>query len=448
MGDWKEKYKSKLVTAREAARLVKSNDRVWFGLGSAPIDISFAIAERAGELRNVTVCGTWQTEFPWFKPGMEESFNVVTGFGTPVARSGLREKRVDWIPWLPGLDSPERRTDTNRGRYYAGCDVYVVNVTPPDEAGYCDFGYVVYCSPQAIQTARTVIAEVDPSLPHTFGPRVHVSDLDCLVEAPKEPPADEQRALPLPPPEEFEIAQVIGALAAELIRDGSTFEVGVGTASEAVVSFLATRNDLGIDSELLPASAIDLIRAGNVTGSRKNINKGKVILSAMALYPGDPRTKPAIEFLDGNPMFEFHNFAEICHVGRIATNNNMVAVNNLLAIDLLGQGVLGHLGPVPISGYGGGLEYAVGSHYSKGGRSISCLPSVARGGKYSRIVPQLEKGSVVDLPMGYIDYLVTEHGVVNLEYKTRRERAAAIISVAHPDFRPELMKAARELFSP
>lgn len=447
--DWRDKYKSKLISAGEAARLVKSNDRVMFGIGSTPIDIGFAIAKRASELRNVTVGGTWSVEFPWFKPGMEESFNVITGFGGQISRNGIREKRVDWLSWLPGLDNPERCTDTNRGRYYNGCDIYLVNVSPPDKEGYCDLGHQPFFSPSAIKTAKTVIAEITMDLPRTFGPRIPVSDLDYLVEAPRELDPDMQPVVPSPPSQdEFEKLQVIGALVAELIRDGDCLQIGTGTASEAVIPFLKTKNDLGIDTEILPASALDPIRAGNVTGSRKNINKGKVLMTVVVLWHGDPRTKPGIEFIDLNPVFEFHDFAELCSIPRIATNDNMVAVDNLLAIDLLGQGVLDHLGPVPISGPGGGVEYAIASHYSKGGRSISCLPSTAGRGKYSRIVSQLERGSVVQLPMGYIDYLVTEYGVVNLEHKTRRERAEAIISVAHPDFRPDLKKAARELFYP
>jgi len=162
----------------------------------------------------------------------------------------------------------------------------------------------------------------------------------------------------------------------------------------------------------------------------------------------DPSTPPALQFVDNNPMFEFRDISYIANVPRVASNDNLVAINAVMAIDLIGQAVIDSLGSVPLSGPGGQPEYLIGSHYSQGGRAISTITTTAKGGTISRIVPQLEKGAMVAIPSFYMDYLVTEYGVVNLENKSRRERAEAIISIAHPDFQPELRKAAKKLFWP
>ena len=445
---WQDKYKHKLITAKEAAGLVKSGDVVVFPLFLQPKDIGDEIAKRKDELRHVTLVSHWSEDYPWFRPGMEESFTVKDGFIFPHARQAAKEKRTDWVPAIFGISDGLRQAEPGRSSLYHYANIHLVQVTPPNKSGYCSFGHAPWWSPTAVKTAHTVIAEINPKLPWTFGEYVHISELDYLVEA-REAQLESKPGLQLgPTDEDFHKSQIVGKYVVSLIKDGDTLEIGTGLLPEAVMDFLKDRNDLGIDSEMIFVKMIDLIKEGVITGKRKNVNQGKVVNTALLNFAGQPGSSEVFDFVENNPIFEFRDVSYICNVPRIASNDNMVSINSAVAIDLIGQTVISHLGPIPISGPGGQVEYNIGSHYSKGGRSITCLLSTAKDGTVSRIVPQLESGTGVLLPLYYVDWLVTEHGMVNLECKSRRERAEAIISVAHPDFRTELKKAAKKLFWP
>jgi 4-hydroxybutyrate CoA-transferase len=446
--DWRKRYREKITSAEQAVGVVKSHDRVIINLGGEPRHCLSALARRAKGLRGVKLACSWVYDHPWFHPGLEESFDVRATFTTKVTRQAIHEKRVDWIPWLPGLGDRDRSLEPGRGTVQQNADVAFIVVTPPDEEGYCSFGNQMWNGPNAARSARVVVAEVNGKMPFTFGDNLHVSKIDFLVEAPPEAvstsvPGTEWTSSNV---EEWEKAQVIAAAASELIRDGDTFQVGIGVPSESVINYLEGKNDLGVDTEVIYPQIIELVKKGIITGDRKNINPGKVLATAAWIVYGHPKEKETVEYLDRNPRFEFRDFSTICNVPRIAANDHMVTVNTILGIDLLGQAMVDYLGDFPIAGQGGQMEFCIGSHYSRGGRSISCLLSSAKRGTISRVVPQFEKGTGVGIPMGYLDYLVTEHGAVNLEYKTRRERAAAIISVADPAFRDELTAAAKALF--
>jgi 4-hydroxybutyrate CoA-transferase len=322
-----------------------------------------------------------------------------------------------------------------------------MKITPPNGDGICSFGHSLFYNPTAARTAKKVVAMVDPRLIWTHGDQIRVSEIDHLVEAPPEEPASVSEFIALPDPQEFEIADVIGAYCASLINDGDTIEIGTGTTSEQTWAHLHTKNDLGVDSEIIVPQTVELVRQGNITGKNRSESKGKVITSCLMAY-GGPETDKALEFTNDNPTFEFHDISFQCNVPRIARQRSMVSINAAVAVDLLGQVVIDHIGPLPISGAGGQPEYLIGTHYSEGGRSITTLRSVTKGGTKSCIVPQLEQGSVVSIPAFYVDYLITENGIVNLENKTRRERAEAIISIANPEFQEELRKAAKTLFWP
>ncbi len=443
---WKDRYKDKLISAEAAAKLVKSGDRVALAHRRGASNFMFALANRAPELRDVTLVANWFVDYPWLQPGLQDSFRVKDGYVTRVTRGAIREKRNDWIPVLTGLaGDKDRQANQERSAVSNYADFFITFVTPPDPDGTCSFGPDVWWSPSACATAKTVIAEVDPHLPWVYGDNIPISQIDYLLDGPA--PGEKVYYSPTPPQDEYEKLQVIGALAAGLIRDGHTIQVGTGSASEAVYDFLATKNDLGIHSEIIDAGAVNLVKLGVVTGKYKNYYPGKAVGGGTTLAQYR-EARPLLEFLDHNPLFEFRDAGWVSSIPNIAANDNMVAVNTALMIDLLGQVNCSSLGPVPISGPGGQVEFCIGSHYSRGGRSIHCMLSTALNGTQSRIVPMLEPGSQVMIPMPYLDYLVTEHGVVNLENKTRRERAEAIISVAHPDFRAELKKAAKELFWP
>lgn len=379
---WQEDYKSKLISAEEAAKLVKSGDVVGFPIWYPPDDIAFALARRSHELRNVTVQALWTRKYPWMERGIEEAFIVHDVFcSRGVTRQGVQEKWIDWAPYYAGLSSTARRhaEEPMRGTVTGlHADVFFYKITPPNKHGYCSWGRSVWCTPSAVRTAKIAVAVVDKYDP------------------------------------------------------------------EVIWSY----GDLGADTERFVPPFVELIQRGNVTGRAKNMDRGKHVAAVVVIYPGDPRNPEVLGFVDQNPTFELREVSHVLDPTRIAKNDNQVAINNGLAIDMLGQLVVDHLGTTPITGVGGHVEYTIGSHYAKGGRSITALMSTAKGGTVSRIVPQLVQGAVVQVPCGYVDFLVTEWGIVNLEAKTRRQRAEAIISVAHPKFRPELQAAARKLFYP
>lgn len=447
---WQDEYANKIITPEEAAKLVKSGDKVVVSNLLQPITTCMALAKRRNELEGVTLLAHWNNDFPWFQPGWEKSFQVQSAFILRPTREGHKDKRFDFVASIFGISDGERHKEHLRGAIYPGADVFLAPVSPPDENGWCSFGHNVWYSPTAIKTAKLVIGEVDPALIRTYGGNhVHVSELDYLVEAAKSYDAIEVvRDLPIPHPEDAEKTQVIGSHIAELIRDGDTLQIGTGTPSEATLDFINTKNDIGIDSEILTAQITNLMKSGNITGKKKNVNTGKTLATGMIIYPGDPRNVSTLEFVNQNPDVELYDVSYICNVPRIASNNNMVTINTGAGIDLNGQVTISHLGPTPISGPGGQIEYTIGAHYSKGGRSFLALLSTARRGTVSRIVPYFEPGTVTMLPSVYVDYLVTEYGVVNLEGKSDRQRAEAIISIAHPDFQPELRKAAKKMFWP
>ncbi|MDP6509805.1 MAG: acetyl-CoA hydrolase/transferase C-terminal domain-containing protein [Dehalococcoidia bacterium] len=445
---WQDRYCEKLVTAKEAAGLVKSGQRIVVSLAQKPRQVLLELANRAGDLRGVELLSHWNEDYPWLHPGMEDAFDVRVAFILPPSRQGVREKRLDWVPIIFGLYNNDRNRDPNRLTPYQHADIFMLSLTPPNARGYCSFGLGPWYSPTSLRTAGTVIAQIDSGLPWTCGESVHISEIDYLVEAPPSAPDAPPTVLPIPDPGEFEQAQVIGALAAGLVRDGDTIQVGTGTPSEAVVDFLGDKNELGVYSEIIYRQIVELMANGVIAGARRNGRRRKATTACLWLYPNDPAAREVIEFVDHNRQLEFRDVSYLCQIPRIAANHSMVTINTILAVDLQGQAVIDHIGPTPISGPGGQVEFTIGAHYSPGGRSITCLLSTARGGTVSRIVPQLETGTVVQLPMTYIDYLVTENGVVNLEGKSRRERAEAVISVAHPDFQPDLGRAAQRLFWP
>jgi 4-hydroxybutyrate CoA-transferase len=451
---WQDKYRHKLITASQAAGLIKSGSDVLFAMMDQPKDIILEISRRYGELENVTLTSHWVEDFPFLHPSkypeMAKAFRIKDPMTLRSTREEVRNRKIDWQPTVFGLSNGDRQVCPDRGRLYHYKDYFFFKLTTPDDNGFCSFGPFCWYTPTACRTAKLKIAEIDPRLTRVYGEYVNLDDIDYLVETPDvERSKEEENLGKTPPLEEFEISQVIGANAASLINDGDTVQIGVGTAAEAFMGFMAEKNDLGIDSEVIYSQTIDLLKRGVITGKRKTHDTGKVTCSNLQLYGyNEPISIQTLEYVRENPTFLFRDISTQCHVPRIAAQENIVAINNILTVDLLGQVVLTHLGTTPITGPGGQLDFCIGAHYSKGGRSISMLKSTALDGKVSRIVPKFEAGTVIMIPMVYLDYLVTEYGIANLDCKSRRERAEAIISVAHPGFRDELRQAAREMFYP
>lgn len=441
-------YRYKLVSPHEAVSEVRPGEVVLWGVFLEPTSLIRPFVEQRERLRGTVMAHeTPLLEFPWFSPEFGDYYRVYDCFPGANTRQGVASGQVEFVPLPFGIIRAERAACSDRRHIYARPDVYVTRISPPDEEGFVSFGTFPWFWVDAVEAARLVIGELDPSLPRTSA-RLHISQVDLLVPPDQGGEAHPRRALPATPPDELGAAQVVGANAAELIRDGDTFQVGVGPAAESMVEFLRDRHDLGVHSELIFPAMVELVREGVITGARKSVDRGKVVTAGLFAHPEDPRREEAVRFIAEHPdLFEFRPISRVANVAVVAQLENMVAVNNVLAIDLTGQAVINYLGSLPIAGIGGNFDFTVGSHYARGGRAVYCLISTAKGGTASRIVPQIPHDPylVVSMPNYMVDYLVTEHGVVNLEGRSLRERAEAIIAVAHPDFRGELRQAARRL---
>jgi 4-hydroxybutyrate CoA-transferase len=436
---WQDGYRRKLASPEEAVAVVKNGDRVGFTYGRQPRALGLALAARFGELKDVTVfVRTPAMDFGWYDPGWEESFKIEISYVLPITREMMAERRCDFV--IGGLLGM-----TPRHPAVGEVDVLFTEVSPPDENGYCSFGASVWGKKMAIECAKIVLAEVNKNLIRTYGENyVHVSEIDYFVEhvsGGARPGGTDLLGRKTWEPGEVE--KRIADHVSTLIKDGDTLQIGVGSTSEWVAHLgaLDNRADLGWHSETTPRGIIKLVREGVITGKHKNINRGKVI--AVAIGGGD---KEDMDFVNQNPLFELYDAEYVLNPAVISSNDNVVAINSAISIDLTGQLAAESIGAAMVSGPGGQLAFATGAQLSKGGRFVSTLPSTAKGETISRIVPQLESGTVVTIPRTLADVVVTEFGIARLYGKTHRERALELIAIAHPDFRAALNKEARKLF--
>jgi 4-hydroxybutyrate CoA-transferase len=435
----------KLATAEEAVGAIRPGEVVMWSCLAEPVGLTGEFERQKDRLRGISmVYDLALYPHPWFKDDFGDYFRVYDNYPGAATREAAREGRIEFIPWPFGLTTSDRASDPARKNPYAAPDVFLVEVTEPDEDGYVSFGNYPWYAEEAPKNARLTIAEMNPDLMRTSA-KLHLSKIDFVVKAPQRAKPD-AAALPPPSPDELPIAQVIGAFAADLVRDGDTVQIGVGGGSEWAQDFLDNKRDLGVHSEFISVKIVHLVEQGVINNSKKNMNRGKCVMSALGIRPEFPGVEDAMRFVQSNPdVFEFRSLGYVANARVIAAHDNITAINSALSVDLTGQIVLNYLNGRPISGIGGNLDFTIGAHYSTGGRSAHCLMSTAQGGKASRIVPQHPAGAVIGIPRTYVDYLITEHGVVNLEGRSERERAQAIISLAHPDFRNELTAAARTL---
>lgn len=434
---WQESFRDKIISAEAAAELVKSGDLLRLPLGTVPLTFVNALAARRDELEGVRIIqGIPTYRYPWAKePQWQPHIRLITDFVNAIIRRGVDEGLIEFQITDYALGSKVKeggRQDT------WSADLYVAPVSVPDDRGYVSFGYSLWYNKSLLRAAKVKVAEVCEGFIRTGGDNaVHLSEFDYIVEERHVPP--NVRFVPELSQEKVETIEVIGAYVSTLIQDGDTIQLGTGTVSSSIGHHLTGKEDLGVDSEIIVPSAVELVRMGVATGRRKTSHVGKAIASFVV--PG-----PNIDFVDGNPSFELYDIEYINNVARIAANHRQVAVNQAMAIDLTGQVTAESLGPRLWSGPGGQLVWTTGALFSPGGRAIHVMPSTAGDGSVSRIVPGLEPGTVVTVPRTFVDYVVTEHGIVNLQGKTQRERAEALISIAHPDFRRELTREARRLY--
>jgi acyl-CoA hydrolase len=410
------------TTAQQALELVRSGDRVWIHAGCAsPGTLIEALTARAPDLRDVEIVHMLTLgEAPYTRPECAGAFRHSGLFLGANVRNAVQEGRADYTPIC--LSDIERLFVSGE----MPLDVALIQVSPPDAHGFVSLGTSIDCTLTAARHARHIIAEVNDQMPRALGDAfLHVSELSAMVETSHPLP---ELAPPPPTPEQTRIAEHV----ASLIPDGATLQIGIGGIPNAVLERLRDRRDLGIHSEMCPDAVVPLIQAGVITGARKTLHPGKVIAGFVL------GTKLLFDFLDNNPMFEFHPTSYVNDPFLIAQNDLMVAINSALQVDLTGQVCADSIGPLPYSGFGGQLDFVRGAGRSRGGKAIIALPSTAKKGTVSRIVPFLDPGAGVVTTRADVHYVVTEYGVAYLRGKSLRQRAQALIAIAHPAFRDQL----------
>ena len=416
----------RIVSASEAAGVVRSGDHVYLHCAAAtPSVLLQAMVDRAQELRDVTVVHL-HTEGPGphLAPEMAGHFRHLALFIGPNARKAVNDGRADYVPVF--------LSDVPRLFLSAAVplDVVFVNATPPDAHGFCSLGTSVEAMHAAMRAAKTVVVQLNRSMPRTLGESfVHVDDIDLGVEV-DVPPYEVQT------PRIGDVERRIGAHVAELVSDGATLQLGIGAIPAATALALTDKHDLGIHTEMFTDAVVDLVEAGVVNGSAKERNRGKIVT---AFLMGSARL---YRFVHDNPMVEMRpvDFTNDTHV--IRSFGRMVSINSAIEVDLTGQVVADSIGHSLYSGVGGQMDFMRGAALATEGRSIIALPSTAAGGSASRIVASLHEGAGVVTTRAHVRTVVTEFGVAELFGRSLRERAKALIAISHPDFRADLEREA------
>ncbi len=434
--DWRQKHGDKLLSAEDAVKIVNSGEVVSLGMfGSNPEGLAKALLARSDELRDVTI-HHYVSPFVWATPETADAFNLVTAFTTSADRQQVQDGLADYLPIGNFQESYVKSV-------IGDIDTLLVKTSPPNENGYMSFGSALWTNRTLADISRQIVCEVDERLIRTYGENyIHISEVTHLVE---HQTADDM-APPIPPrtDEVVAAAEVICTLiATELVNDGDTLQVGLGDVSAAVALYLEDKHDLGIQTELIPGGVVTLVEQGVVTGKHKQIAPGKVVGAAFAAVPPEE-----LAIAHENPKFELWDFCHTDDLRTLVHEENFVAINNALQIDITGQITAETLNGQVYSGPGGQTVFAVAASYSEGGRSIIAVPSSSAvdGERYSRIVSVFPPGTMTTVPRTFVDYVVTEHGIATLRGKTVRQRAEELISVAHPDFRAELRKEAERLY--
>ncbi len=431
---WITRYNSKLISSDEAVKVIKSNDNIVIQPGcAAPMELIRAMVRRKDELEGVNIYHILIVgDLPYTQPGMEKHFKHIAFFIGGNTRRSINEGRAEFIP----IFLSEVTLLFKRGILKA--DVAFINVSPPDEHGFCSYGIDVGNIKTPAEKAKVVIAQVNKEMPRGLGNSfIHINKIDYLVEY-DEPLMELPQVDPNASPELLKIYDDIGKNVSELIEDGSTLQMGIGAIPDSVLKYLREKNDLGVHTEMFSDGMIDLVEEGIINGEMKTLHQGKIVAGFVL------GTKRSYDFLDNNPIFEFHPQEYVNDPFIIAKNNKMVAINSAIEVDLTGQVCSDSIGTKLYSGIGGQVDFVRGAAHSEGGKPVIALPSATKDLKISRITPTLKPGAGVVTSRGDVHYVVTEFGVANLWGKTIQERARELIRIAHPDFRDELTQFAKE----
>jgi len=420
---------SRTVRAEEAVSVIKSGDRVFIhSVAAAPALLIEAMTARAPELRVVEIISL-HTEgaAPYADPALARNFRVNALFVGANVREAVQQGRGDYLPVflseVPHL-------------FRGGAlplDVALVQVSPPDRHGFCSLGVSVDCTRAAVQTAKVVVAQVNPRMPRSLGDGlIHVEAIDYLVEG-------EARIHEHPghPPTETELA--IGRNCAELVDDGATLQIGIGALADATLAALGDHQRLGVHTEMLSDGVVDLVEKGVITGEAKRVHPGKVVATFAF------GTRKLYDFIDDNPLVAMLDVAYVNDTAVIRRNPKVTAINSAIEVDLTGQVCADSIGDLLFSGVGGQMDFIRGGALSEGGKPIIALPSTTHHGE-SRIVSHLKPGAGVVSTRAHVHYVVTEFGIADLWGKNMRQRAAALIGIAHPSFRDGLAADAQRRF--
>lgn len=415
--------------ALEAVAVIKSEDRVFIHTGAAvPTVLVQAMTERANELHHVELVHLHtEGDAPYCRPEYRENFHTNNLFVGSNVRAAIDQGLADYIPvFLSEIPALFRRR-------ILPIDVALIHVSPPDRHGFCSLGVSADITCAAIQTAHIVIAQINPQMPRTHGDGlIHIDNIKYGINV----------DLPLPeisPNSTSEVSQAIGSNCAELIEDGATLQLGIGAIPDAVLAALTNHRDLGIHTEMFSDGIIDLVAQGVINGRKKKIHPGKLVTSFAV------GTRRLYDFIDDNPTTLFLDVGYVNDTAVIRRNPQVTAINSAIEVDFTGQICADSIGTYQYSGVGGQMDFIRGASLSEGGKPIIALPATTSRGE-SRIVPYLKPGAGVVTTRAHAHYIVTEYGVANLYGKNLRQRAQALIDIAHPEHRAHLTEEAYKRF--
>lgn len=430
MPDWKIEYAQKKVTHSEAVSHIQSHQRIVMGhCAGEPVLLIDELMRQKDRLTAVEIVHMVPLgAAPYCQPEMASHFRHNSIFAGGATRSAVQSQRADYTPVF--FSEVPRLFREN----YLPVDVALITLSPPDENGYMSFGVSVDYTSAAAAAAKLVIAEVNSQMPRTFGTQMHVSEIDFAVET--------DRPLPiLGAPKISEIEEQIGAHVAALISDGDTLQLGIGAIPDATLHFLTHKKDLGIHTEMFSDGVVHLYELGVITNARKSLHPGKFIATFLM------GTSKLYSFVHNNPLVEMHPVDYTNNILVAGQIDNLISINSALQVDLYGQVCADSIGPKQFSGIGGQVDFVRAASLSRGGKSIIAMPSTAKNGTVSRIAVLLDPGACVSTSRNDVHYIVTEYGIAELRSKTLRQRAAALINIAHPDFREALKTDANALFN-
>ena len=428
--DWKEKYADKIYTAAQAVAKVESGEKIIFGdWVSEPPALVEALVNRADELKGVEIIhGMSPGPNAYVAPEYQGIFHHTSLFIGPKTRKAYAEKRIDYIGGTTFSRWPDlfaKNPDLNPHWAF-------IQVSEPDEEGMCSFGNACCFSEPAARTADRIIAQINPKMPTLGGKKISLDKIDYIVPA-------ESGLYTIGRAEIDARTQTIADYVAELVEDGATIQLGIGALPDAIARNLMDKKDLGVHSETLTEAMMELVQAGVINNSNKTLNPG-ICIGAQAAG-----SEKFYEFIDHHPLFAVYPVDYVNNPYVVGQNYKQTSINSCMEVDLKGQVNSETVGGRQYSGIGGQLDHVRGAQLSEGGKSILALNSTAKQDTISKIVPYFAPGNVTTISRYDVHYIVTEYGVADLKYKTERQRALALISIAHPKFRDELKFKAAEM---